>query len=78
MKVTFKTHVGDRKVDFTLHGYSYNRNKQSARQVAANVADLFAEGVLDGIQMDVARTIMARIGKKWGLLSEFRELGVAK
>ena len=75
MKLTFKTLDGNRvEIDFTLSGYSYPRKKRKARQIAENVLQI--RDRLSGTQKTVIKGIMSDIGKKCGLLREFRENGI--
>ena len=79
MELKLKTANGSIKtVNFKVRGYSYIRKKASARRLGDEIAALFGEGGLTDIQIDVVKDIMTRIAKKWGLIAEFRELGVCK
>lgn len=77
MKLTFTTIDGRKaQINFKVSGYSYSRKKEAARELAVNVQNVLAECVLYQSQAATIEHIMENIGRKFGLLSEFRENGI--
>lgn len=74
MKPTFKTASRSITIDFTVSGYSYNRKKENAKRLAKEIAPIMHE--FSGTQRETIGIIMERIGRKFGLLSEFRKSGI--
>lgn len=64
--------------DFKIHGKTYNERKENARQLAIDYSNI-AMGELSGLSWSELITIQdkfEKIGRKYGLLQEFRENGI--
>ena len=63
------------RIDFTIHGKSYQEQKESARDVAIEWSNSDTSGLSYG-EMNIIWDWFDRMARRYGLLREFRENGI--
>lgn len=63
-------------IEFKIHGYSYKKKKENARQLAIAVSDALADMAISWGELATIQDYFREVGKRFGLLAEFTEKGI--